>query len=205
MPSHCQFTPPLRPGTRLGDTMALKATIYKLQVELADMDRNLYGDYSLTIASHPSETEERMLVRILAFALNVPPNNDLGDLEFGKDICDTDGPSLWQRDLTGQVEHWIEIGQPDDRRLMKASGRAKQVSVYSFSSSTAIWWADVATKITRARNITVWQIPAEQSKALSGLAQRGMKLQVTVQDSVVWVGDGTRSIEITPIRLLASQ
>ena len=185
--------------------MALKATIYKFQAELSDMDRNLYGDYSLTVASHPSETNERMLIRFLAFALNVPSNNDLGELEFGKDICDTDGPSLWQRDLTGQVEHWIEVGQPDDRRLMKASGRAKKVSVYSFSSSTAIWWAEIATKITRARNLTVWQIPAEQSKTLALLTQRTMKLQVTVQDGVVWVGDGVRSVEITPHRLYGEQ
>jgi uncharacterized protein YaeQ len=182
--------------------MALKATIYKIQAELADMDRNLYGDYSLTIAAHPSETEERMMLRFLAFALNVPADNDRGELEFGRDICDTEGPSLCQKDLTGQIEHWIELGQPDDRRLLKASGRSRFVTVYAYGTSTGIWWRDTAEKIARARNIAVWQIPAAQSRELATLAQRTMRLQVTVQDGTVWVGDGAKSVEITPVSLL---
>jgi uncharacterized protein YaeQ len=181
--------------------MALKATIYKIQAELADMDRNLYGDYSLTIASHPSETEERMMVRFLAFMLNVPENNDLGDLEFAKDICETDGPSLWQRDLTGQIEHWIDLGQPDDRRLIRACGRSKRVSVYAFGSSTNIWWKGVAENLVRTKNLTVWQIPADQSRGLSTLSQRTMKIQVTVQDGTVWVGNGSVSVEVQLSRI----
>jgi uncharacterized protein YaeQ len=181
--------------------MALKATIYKATLQLADMDRNVYGDHGVTIARHPSETDERMMMRLLAFALNVPADNDNGALEFAKSLWDTDEPDLWQKDLTGQVMQWIEVGQPDDKRLMKASPRAERVVVYSFSHSTPIWWNGIATKITRARNLAVWQVPAEQSQALAALAQRTMQLQVTVQDGTVWVGDGTRSIEVTPQRL----
>jgi len=181
--------------------MALKATIYKATLQLADMDRNVYGDHGVTIARHPSETDERMMMRLLAFALNVPADNDNGALEFAKSLWDTDEPDLWQKDLTGQVMQWIEVGQPDDKRLMKASPRAERVVVYSFSHSTPIWWNGIATKITRARNLAVWQVPAEQSQALAALAQRTMQLQVTVQDGAVWVGDGTRSIEVTPQRL----
>ena len=181
--------------------MALKATIYKANLQLADMDRQVYGDHGLTIARHPSETDERMMVRLLAFALNVPPSNDHGALEFAKDLWDTDEPSLWRRDLTGQLEHWIDVGQPDDKRLMRASARAAQVSVYSFSASTPNWWSGIETRITRARNLSVWQLSAEQSQALAELAQRSMQLQVTVQDGAVWVGDATRSIEVHPLRL----
>ena len=181
--------------------MALKATIYKAQLQLADMDRSIYADHSVTIARHPSETDERMMIRLLAFALNAPADNEHGALEFAKDLWDTDEPSLWQKDLTGQILQWIDIGQPDDKRLMKASPRTEAVHVYSYSASTPIWWSGVANKITRARNIAVWQIPAEQSQALAALAQRTMQLQVTVQDGTVWVGDSTRSIEITPQRL----
>lgn len=181
--------------------MALKATIYKAQLQLADMDRNIYGDHGVTIARHPSETDERMMVRLLAFALRVPADDHGGALEFAKDLWDVDEPSLWQKDLTGQIVQWIDIGQPDDKRLMKASPRAERVVVYSFSHSTPIWWSGTATKITRASNIEVWQIPAEQSQALAALAQRGMQLQVTVQDGTVWVGDGAHSVEITPQRL----
>src|SRR6187431_3153068 len=107
--------------------MAIKATIYKASVQLADMDRNHYGDYEVTIARHPSETDERMLVRLLAFALNVPANEDRGALEFAKDMWDSDEPGLWQKDLTGQLVHWIEIGQPDDKRLLRAASRSGRV------------------------------------------------------------------------------
>ena len=185
--------------------MAIKATIYKIHAELADMDRNLYGEYSLTIASHPSETDERMLIRFLAFILNVTETSDQGGLEFGNDICDTEGPSVCKKDLTGQIEHWIEVGQPDDRRIMKASGRGERITIYSFATSVPIWWAEIAGKVTRAKRLTVWQIPAAESQALSRLAQRRMELQVTVQDGTVWVSNGTDSVEITPLRLYSAE
>jgi uncharacterized protein YaeQ len=181
--------------------MAIKATIYKATLQLSDLDRNVYADHSLTIARHPSETDERMLIRLLAFALNVPANSDHGVLELAKDMWDPDEPALWRKDLTGRIEHWIEVGQPDDKRMMRASSIAGRVSVYSFSSSTPTWWQEIQTKITRARNLSVWQIQSEQSKALVRLAQRSMQLQVTVQDGAVWVGDGEHSLEVTPIRL----
>lgn len=181
--------------------MASKATIYKAEVQLSDIDHGVYGDYPVTIARHPSETDERMLIRLLAFALNVPADSDHGALEFAKDMWDPDEPSLWQKDYTGGIVHWIEVGQPDEKRLLRATARVGRVSVYSFSSSTSIWWQGIESKLTRARNLTVWQIPAAQSEALAGLAQRNMELQVTVQDGAIWVGDGSRSLEIAPVRL----
>ena len=181
--------------------MATKATIYKASVHLADMDRNLYGEYDLMIARHPSETDERMLIRLLAFALNMPSDDDHGALTLAKDMWDIDEPALWQKDLTGQIQHWIEVGQPDDRRLMQVSSRSGRVSVYSFSASTAQWWSGIATKVSRARNLTVWQVPFAQSQALAVLAKRSMKLDVTVQDGSVWVGDGQSSVEVSLLRL----
>jgi uncharacterized protein YaeQ len=181
--------------------MALKATIYKANLQIADMDRNVYVDHAVTLARHPSETDERMMIRLLAMALNLPADTHRGSLEFAKDLWEADEPALWHKDLTGQIVQWIDVGQPDDKRLMKASGRADRVSVYSFSASTSIWWGGIGTKITRANNIAVWQIEASQSQALAELAQRGMQLQVTVQDGSAWVGDGQRSVEITPLRM----
>jgi len=181
--------------------MALKATIFKAQLQIADMDRGLYVDHHVTLARHPSETDERMLIRLLALALNLPADADHGQLEMAKGLWDPDEPDLWHKDLTGQIVHWIEVGQPDDKRLMKAAGRAARVSVYSFSHSTPIWWAGIATKITRARNIEAWQVDAAASQALAALAQRTMQLQLSVQDGTVWIGDASRSVEITPHRL----
>jgi len=181
--------------------MALKATIFKAQLQLADMDRRNYADHAVTLTRHPSETDERMMVRLLAFALHVPVDATHGTLEFAKGLWDPDEPELWHKDLTGQIVHWIDVGQPDDRRLMKASGRAERVTVLSYSHSTPIWWGGIATKITRANNLAAWQIPASESQALAELAERSMQLQITVQDGTLWVSSGDRSVEITPLRL----
>ena len=181
--------------------MAIKAIIYKANLQIADMDRNVYVDRGLTLARHPSETDERMMIRLLALALNLPADPNHGMLELAKDLWEADEPALWHKDLTGELKHWVEIGQPDDKRLMKASGRADRVSVYSFSASTPIWWAGIATKITRASNIAVWQVDAAQSQALAALAQRSMQLQISVQDGTAYLGDGEHAVEITPSRL----
>jgi uncharacterized protein YaeQ len=181
--------------------MALKATIYKAEIQLSDIDRGIYGDHPLTIARHPSETDERLLIRLLAFALNVPADRDHGPLEFAKDMWNADEPSLWQKDFTGDIVHWIEVGQPDARRLLRATARVGRVSVYTFSSSTPTWWKGIESELTRTRNLTVWQIPAEQSQALAALAQRTMELQVTIQEGSIWIGDGTHSLEVAPQKL----
>jgi uncharacterized protein YaeQ len=178
--------------------MALKAIIHKAQIQISDMDRHVYGEHLLTIARHPSETDERMLIRMLAYALNAPASNDHGALELAKSLWDSDEPDLWQRDLTGSVVHWLEVGQPDDRRLSKASSKADAVSVYSFSASTPIWWAALQNKLTRMPKVAVWQIDAEQSQALATLVGRTMQWQVSIQDGTVWVSDGPRTVEITP-------
>jgi len=192
---------PVKTPTPYSRPMAAKATIFKARLELADMDRQIYGDHELVLARHPSETDERMLIRLLAFALNAPVNNDDGALEFGKDMWDADEPGLWQKDLTGQVVHWIEVGQPDEKRLVRVSSRSGRVSVYSFSASATVWWTGIANKLTRLRNLTVWQIPSAQSAALAALAQRSMQLNITVQDGAIWVGDGAHSVEVSPQRL----
>ena len=177
--------------------MALKATIYKAQLQIADMDRGVYGEHLLTLAQHPSETEERMMVRLLAFVLNVPADNHRGALVFARGLADTDEPDLWQLDLTGQLVHWIEVGQPDERRMLRAAARADQATFISYSASTPIWWAGVKNKLTRTARLAVWQLPAEQSAALAALAQRSMQIQVTVQDGLVWFNDGQRSVELS--------
>jgi uncharacterized protein YaeQ len=182
--------------------MAIKATIYKASLEISDLDRQLYSDHEMTIARHPSETDERMMIRLLAFALNVPANRDRGDLEFGKDIWDPDEPALWQKDLTGQIEHWIEIGQPDEKQMLRVAARAGRVSIYSYTASTPVWWKGVMDKLTRAKNLEVWQIPPTQSQALAALAQRTMRLHVTRQEGSVWFSEGDKSVEVVPIRLL---
>ncbi len=163
--------------------MALKATISKAELQVSDMDRHYYQAHSLTLAQHPSETEERMMVRLLAFALNASEY-----LAFGKGISTDDEPDLWARDLTGQVDLWIEVGQPDEQRIRKACGRAGEVRVYVFSGrSAAIWWQKNAESLQRCGNLRVFEVPTESSQALAGMASRNMKLQCLVQDGQVQV------------------
>lgn len=185
--------------------MAIKATIHKALLQISDMDRHVYGEHNLTLARQPSETDERMMIRILAYALNVPADELNGRLELSKGLSDVEEPELWQRDLTGEIVHWIDLGQPDDRRLMKAHGRAGRVSVYTYASSTAVWWGNIENKLTRAPRLAVWQIPAEQSQALAALAERSMQLQISIQDGTVYISTADASVEISPQALKLPQ
>lgn len=185
--------------------MALKAIIHKASVSFSDLDQNVYRDHEVTLARHPSETEERMLVRLLAWVLNVPENNDLGTLEFGKDLWEPDEPALLQNDLTGLRMHEIEIGQPEEKRLVRACGRSKQVTVYCYSNNAAAWWAGVTGKLARVSNLRVWQLPADPVKALADLVDRAMTLQITVQEGIITVDSGGKSVELTPVRLFGAE
>ena len=176
--------------------MAIKSTIYKGSLQVADMDRHYYADHALTIARHPSETDERLMIRCLAFALNA------GELlAFGKGLSDADEPDLWRRDLTGAIQLWIEVGQPDEKRILRACGRADQVLVYAYSHSAGLWWKPIAGRLERTRNLTVQSIPAPTAAALSKLAARAMRLQCTLHDGEVWMrnDDDAVKIEITTL------
>lgn len=177
-------------GTR-EPVMALKATIYKADLQIADMERHYYGDHALTIARHPSETDERMMMRLLAFALHAHEA-----LVFGKGISTDDEPDLWQKDLTGAIDLWIEVGQPDEKRLLKACGRSGKVVVYSYSSASPVWWNQIGSKVERARNLRVLNVPSSVSLELAQLAQRTMRLQCTIQDGQIWMSDGEHSVHL---------
>lgn len=171
--------------------MALKATIYKADLQIADMDRNYYGSEALTLARHPSETDERMMVRLLAFAIHA---NEA--LTFTKGLFDVEEPDLWQKDLTGAIQLWIEVGQPDEKKLLKACGRSEHVVVYSYSATSHIWWKQLANKVERCKNLTVINLPADATGQLEKMAQRTMQLQCTIQDGQIWLTDGTATVEI---------
>jgi uncharacterized protein YaeQ len=171
--------------------MALKSTIYKADLQIADMDRHYYQDHTLTLARHPSETEERLMVRLLTFVRHADAS-----LVFAKGLSDADEPDLWQKDLTGAIDLWVEVGQPDERRMLKACGRARQVAVYSYGSTSAIWWSQIGSRVERARNLAVYNIASSTSTALEAMAQRGMQLQCTVQDGQIWISNGEQPLQI---------
>jgi len=172
--------------------MALKSTIYKAEIQISDMGRGYYGDHSLTIARHPSETDERMMVRVLAFALHAHEA-----LVFGDSIGNDDEPSLWQKDLTGAIQLWIDVGQPDEKRIRKACGRATQVFIYAYGGhGVDVWLDQIRKSVERCRNLTIINLPASGLAALAGLAQRSMQLQFTIQDSQVWLTDDRETVHL---------
>jgi len=176
--------------------MALKATVCRAVVNVSDVDRHYYAEHVLTIARHPSETDERMMVRILAFALHADER-----LTFGAGLSDADEPDLWQRDLTGAITHWIEVGQPDEKRLLRACGRAARVTAYAYRSGAELWWTPIAHALERAEHLSVWRIPAAASQGIGKLAARTMQLQCTVQDQQVWFGDAVTTVQVEPVAL----
>ena len=171
--------------------MALKSTIYKADLSIADMDRGYYEDHQLTIAQHPSENDERMMLRILAFALHANEQ-----LSLTKGLSDVDEPDIWQKDLTDALILWIELGQPDERRLLKAMSRSQQVAVYCSVDATSRWWTQLDNRIHRAKNLTVRYVAQSTTRELAALAQRTMKLQCTIQDGQAWISNGDTSVEV---------
>lgn len=172
--------------------MAQKATVFKSQLQIADMDRGYYNDHRLTVAQHASETDERMMVRLLAFALHA---NE--DLQFTKGLSADDEPDVWQKSLTDEIEVWIDVGLPDEKRIRKACGRAKQVYIYAYGGRAAqLWWDQVSGKSLRFDNLKVINLPQPATKALAELAQRAMNLQCTIQEGQVWVSDADITVVV---------
>jgi uncharacterized protein YaeQ len=184
--------------------MALKSTIFKATLAVADIDHGYYADHALTLARHPSETDERMMIRLVALALNAYKLQDVcqgdGTLAFGAGLSNVDEPDVWLRDFTGETKLWIEVGQPEDKPIIKACGKADEVIVYCFNHAAEIWWRGIETKLTRPQNLSVYRVPTEASQALAALAQRSMQLQATIQENTLTLGDGTNSIDVELLR-----
>jgi uncharacterized protein YaeQ len=179
--------------------VAIKATIFKAELEVSDMDRSHFATHSLTLARHPSETDERMMVRLLAFALNADER-----LEFGRGLSAEDEADLTKTDLTGAIEAWIDVGLPDERRLRKAAGRARWVTVYTYGGRAAqLWWNANEGTLARLGNLSVVDLSPESTRALADRAGRNMTVSCTIQDGHVWFAEGGDMIEITPHELKA--
>jgi uncharacterized protein YaeQ len=169
--------------------MALKATIHKAEIIISDMDRGYYHTHSLTLAQHPSETLERLMLRLVVFALHANEQ-----LEFTRGLSAVDEPDLWQKSATGDIDLWIDLGEPDERRLRQACGRARQVLLYNYSRGSDVWWQSMQNKITKLKNLRVLRIAPTTLAELVKLHQRNMQLQATVQDNQLWLSSGDQCV-----------
>ena len=173
--------------------MALKATIFKAEIQIADLDRHYYQTHSLTTARHPSETDERMMIRLLAFALHADEQ-----LSFTKGISTEDEPDLWLKNYSDEIELWIDVGQPDEKRIRKACGRAQQAVIYNYGGNPSdMWWQTHQNKVSRFDNLKIVNLPAEQTSALADFAQRSMQLNMTIQEGHILISDGENSLDMT--------
>ncbi len=181
--------------------MAIKATIFKANLQIADMERHYYQDHALTIAQHPSETDERLMVRLLAFALHAHEY-----LQFGQGMTNDEEADLWQKDLTGAIQLWIDVGVPDEKLIRKACGRANRVVVYAYGGRVVdLWFAQNRALFERQKNLVIFGLPVESTQALSGLAQRTMDLQCTIQDGQVWLSNGAESVQVERVMMKAAE
>lgn len=174
--------------------MSPKSTVVKVELQVSDMDRHYYASHALTLAQHPSETDTRLLVRLIAFALHADER-----LEFGRGLSDEDEPALWRRDYTGEIEQWIELGQPDESRLRKAAGRAAEVVVLTYGGNAAeLWWSRNAATLARLRNLTVIDLDLGELDGALPFLERGARLTAMIQDGELQLMDAERSVSLHP-------
>lgn len=174
--------------------MALKSSIFKVRLNVSDLDKNAYRDFSLAVARHPSETDARMMLRVAAFALHADER-----LAFGRGISTQDEPDLWKQELNGDISLWIELGTPDPDRLRKACGRSERVVLYAYGERRfSVWWEKHASALARFTNLTVYAISDNEHEDLTALASQGsgLELQCTISDGEMWISDSERSVEI---------
>ncbi len=174
--------------------MALKASIFKINLDISDIDRHYYQSHSLTIARHPSETDLRMMVRIIAFALNAHD-----ELAFTKGLSTQDEPDLWNKSLSDEIELWIDLGQPDEKRIRQACGKAKAVRIYCYQSRQAKTWLQaIESKISRFEHLQIISLPDEQVEQLTEFVNKNMSLQISIQDGEVFVSCDAGQVTVVP-------
>lgn len=184
--------------------MALKSTIYKVQLQVADIDHGYYADHALTLARHPSETDERMMMRLVALALQAHQLQTVcqgdGTLAFGAGLSNPDEPDVWLRDYTGRTRLWIEVGQPEDKALSKACNPSDAVIAYAYGPAAEIWWRGIESRVARLEKLQVWRVPAATAQELAALAERTMQLQATIQEGLLMLGNARAQVNVEPVR-----
>ena len=174
--------------------MAPNATIYRLELQASDMDRHYYAEHALTLAQRPSETPERLMARLIAFVLFADER-----LEFGRGLSNEEDPALWQRDYGGEIEHWIDLGQPDESRIRKACGRARQVTVVNYGGHAAeLWWNRQAATLGKLKNLSVIELDPQAIEAALPLLERSMRLTAMIQDGELQLMNDRTSVALTP-------
>ncbi len=173
--------------------MAIKSTVFKVQLTVSDMNRNYYADHALTLARHASETDVRLIVRVLVFALNAHER-----LEFAKGLADAEEPDLWQKDLTGMIEHWIDLGQPTEKRVRQSCSKARKVSVYTYNKlGAASWFETIRETAARFRQLSVLHLTLPPDAEVEAMVDRSMKFSCTIQDEQILLSSDAATLTVS--------
>jgi len=179
--------------------MAQNATIYKVELSVSDMDRHYYETHKLTVAKHPSETDERLMLRLVAFAMNAHEN-----MEMTKGLSTDDEPDIWQKSLSGELDVWVSLGLPSEKIIRQSCGKSKKTIIYTYGGKSAeIWWDKVRNSTARFDNLQVANFSSVETAALAGLAQRALKLQVSIQDGELMISADEGMCYLHPVELKA--
>jgi uncharacterized protein YaeQ len=171
--------------------MAQKSTVFRAELNISDMDGGYYSNHTITIARHPSETDERMMMRVLAFIIYASDN-----LRFANGLSEPDEPDLWEKDYTGAIVRWIMVGLPDERQIKKACGRSGEVIIFAYGGSAVdAWWSSLSQG-NKFTNLSVFAVPESASRKLASLVERSMQLQCSIQDGHLWLSSQDSSLEI---------
>ncbi|WP_049722227.1 YaeQ family protein [Gilvimarinus polysaccharolyticus] len=174
--------------------MALGASVYKVNLNLSDTDRHVYSDTKLTLARHPSETEERMMIRLLAYCFDASD-----DLIFGKGLSTDDEPDLWEVDPAGVIHQWIEVGQPSIDRVKKGRSRSGAQKIYTSGRGRDHWWQANASEFAKFQNLTVRHLKETEVAELARLAEKNMTLSVCISEGSAFFSSATQSVNIAPL------
>lgn len=173
--------------------MALKATVYKAHLSLSNLNIHHYQDYSLTLAKHPSETDLRFMIRLLAFSMLAHE-----ELQFTKGLSDVDEPDMWKINYDGSIEHWIELGLPDERRIRQICGKSKRVSVFTYHGNQATQWFEaIENKLDRFDHLNIIHFLIDRPDEIEAFTSKGMNLSLTIEDDEIWLSTETDRICIT--------
>jgi len=181
--------------------MALKPTIYKINVNRSDLNNDIYDTLTLTVAKHPSETMERMMARVVAFCLHSQEEF----LAFTKGLSNVDDPDIWAKSLSDEFLLWIDMGEPAFERIKKASRLANSVNIYSFNSKSDVWWRQGEANFSTLKNLTVFQFSFEQIQQLAKLVKRTMEMSVTISGDSCYIATDLGECEVSHSVLQQSQ
>lgn len=170
--------------------MALKPTVYKFKISLSDLNRSHYDAISLTVAKHPSENDERMMARLLAYCLNAEEG-----LDFGAGLSEVDDPAISLTTLDDQIALWVDVGEPSAERIKKASHKARKVKVYSFNSKSDVWWSQGEAQFNRL-NADFYRFNWEEILAFSAMLERTMDFSVTISGNSAYLATAKGECEV---------